>query len=63
MYNWIYIVPMENGLLRDTDGTIVPKEGKKVPLNTYWSRRIKKGDCTIQQEPELKASKKSEKKD
>jgi len=42
----IFIIPAEDSILRDTDGTIVASTGKEVPLNTYWSRRLKAGDCT-----------------
>lgn len=54
MINRVYIIPVEGGLLRDTDGTIVPATGKEVLLNTYWSRRLKKGDCVKREEtPDL----------
>lgn len=36
--------PAEGRRVREADGTLLPAEGKTVPLNTYWRRRIKHGD-------------------
>jgi len=48
----ITVFPIKDHILRDTNGNIVPEGGKSVPLNTYWSRRIKAGDCIIKEEKE-----------
>ena len=43
----VTVIPSDGRLCRDLDGTIVPKEGKEVPLNSYWNRRLKGGDCSL----------------
>lgn len=52
----IKVFPNKNSILRDTDGNLVPITGKTVPLNTYWSRRIKAGDCTVKEEKKTDSS-------
>lgn len=44
----VNIKPRREGkIVRDTDGSIIPQEGKLVPLNTYWSRRLKAQDVVL----------------
>lgn len=46
----ITVIPNKDCILRDTDGTLIAPKGKSVNLNTYWSRRIKAGDCTVKED-------------
>jgi hypothetical protein len=43
-----FLVPKPGITVPDLKGDALPAEGKRVKLNTYWSRRIKEGCVTVQ---------------
>ena len=51
----IFVRPINNLIVRDPVTNLpLPAEGKSVPLNTYWARRLK--DHSIEQIEETKKS-------
>lgn len=44
----VHIAPLAGKLVRDPKSyEVLPPEGKRVELNSYWQRRISMGDCEI----------------
>lgn len=56
----VILIPRPGSIIPDLRGGKLPPEGKRVKLNTYWSRRIKDGDVTVQSE-EIEVPKKGSK--
>ncbi|MEX0732843.1 MAG: DUF2635 domain-containing protein [Aquisalimonadaceae bacterium] len=47
-----YLKPGRAGLqVRQTDGRVLPTEGKRVALTPYWRRRIADGDVVVGSAP------------
>lgn len=47
----VFLVPKSGMLIRDPmTGDRLPARGKRVELNSYWSRRIAEGSVTVFEE-------------
>jgi hypothetical protein len=56
----MYVIP-QHAIVRDPyDFSILPPEGKEVPDNRYWRRRLRQGDIKLGQPPKPPKNKKGE---